>query len=90
MIGLVVLLAFLAASVHAETVFISPPNSEIGENARNNPVYAEGEEVDVSWSTDLDDLILMVRQWYPATNNAPVPVYRSSRLFKHNPILSSR
>ncbi|KFA79257.1 hypothetical protein S40288_09692 [Stachybotrys chartarum IBT 40288] len=80
MVGLVVLLAFLAASAHAETVFISPPNSEIGENARNNPVYAEGEEIDVSWSTDLDDLILMVRQWYPATNDAPLTVYEGSAI----------
>ncbi|KZZ91755.1 hypothetical protein AAL_06509 [Moelleriella libera RCEF 2490] len=57
--------------VRAKTIFSQPPASGPNKNFDANPVYRNGDSIDVHWSTDLDAVDLVLRQVYPNVSETP-------------------
>ncbi|KAH0594017.1 hypothetical protein MHUMG1_08340 [Metarhizium humberi] len=62
----ILFLCALAANAVCKTNFTQPPANGPNANYQDNPVYQQGQKIDVQWKSDLDTMDLFVFQQYPA------------------------
>lgn len=74
-----VLVVSLAATVAANSTFVQPPNHGPGNNYQDNPVYKEGQKVDLQWQSDLDIMDLIIFQVYPSAGKGNEFFYKVKR-----------
>lgn len=63
---LAIFLSVFVANVVGLTNFTQPPASGPDANYQDNPVYQEGQKIDVQWRTNLDTFDLLLFQQYPS------------------------
>jgi hypothetical protein len=68
LLSLGIFVTTLAIGVRSASSFQQPPGPGPFENFRDNPVYDVGESIEFEWTTDLEEVDLIMWQAFPGTS----------------------
>lgn len=69
LVPLAVVLGAFSKAVGATSSFSQPPAAGPANNYRDNPTYEVGENIDIQWTSDLDNMDLTLWQQYPMASD---------------------
>jgi hypothetical protein len=84
---LVLLVNALVVSVVGLSNFTQPPPAGPNANYQDNPVYQQGQKIDVQWRSNLDSMDLILFQQYPAAGKGVQYLRKLRRKSSPPPVL---